>query len=98
MPDSYDKGDLIEVEGQFKRVSDGELFDPTTVKFAFKKPGAATVTYEHGVDAELTKDSVGVYQVELDLDTSGNWHYRMYAEGTGQTAAEGSVHVRDSNV
>lgn len=98
MSGSYDLGEKIAVDGEFKRESDGELIDPTTVKFDVKKPDGVTTAYVYGTDAELVKDAVGQYHAELDLDQSGNWHYRMYSEGTGQTAAEDDLFVRQSLV
>lgn len=97
MPNSYDKGDLVRIDGTFKNASTEAELDPTTVKFTFKKPDGTTTTYVFGTNAELVQDDTGEYHVDLDLDQAGRWYYRMFSEGTGQTAAEGSLHVREPN-
>lgn len=61
------------------------LTDPTAIIFKFKKPNGTITTYTHGTDAQLVKDSTGIYHVDLTLDAEGEWAYRW--EGTGALVA-----------
>ena len=72
----HDLGDLVRCTGTF--TTDGTtVHDPTVVKFSFQKPGGATVTYTYLTDVELVRDSEGVYHVDLNADTAGQWYYRF---------------------
>jgi hypothetical protein len=98
MANTYDVGDEVRITGTFTD-ADGNAQDPTAVFFAFLAPSATSATtYEYGTDAELVKDSTGVYYVDLDLDEAGLWRYRFYSTGTGQAADEGYLHAREQEV
>lgn len=89
----YDKGDLVRVSGAFTDI-DGVAQDPATITFKFKDPADNVTTYTYGVDAELVKDSVGNYHVDVDADEVGVWYYRYAATGNGQCAEEGDFTIR----
>ena len=46
-----------------------------------------TLTY--GVSPTLMRTSTGIYYVDLDADTAGQWFVRFYATGTGKSAIAG---------
>ncbi len=93
----YRLGQLVRFTGTFVNI-DGENQDPDTVMFAFRGPSDTDATeYTHPADAELVKDGIGIYHVDLDLHTVGTWHYRFYSTGTGQAAEESRVIVQQSN-
>jgi len=83
----YEKGDLVRCSAAFTD-ADGNYLDPTAVLFRFKKPDGTTTTYTYGADAELVKDAVGRYHVDVDADAEGVWAYRFESTGTGQAAGE----------
>jgi hypothetical protein len=90
-------GAAIRVRGKFKIPGTGVLFDPTTVRIAYRQ-GANPVTIKtFGVDAQVVKESTGIYYLDIDANVVGDWHWRIYSEGTGQTADEGTFKVRSSN-
>ena len=94
---TYDVGDLVRCSVSFK-TADGAPRDPTVVKFEWKKPSANNHTeYTYGTDAELVKDGVGNYHVDLSATEAGGWLYRFYATGSGQCAGESYYNVRGSN-
>jgi hypothetical protein len=95
---SYDCGDQVIMQGTFTVAATGALIDPTNVFFQYKAPTlpVTIVTWQFGVDPEVTNSSVGVYQVTLTVNTTGNWHYRFYSTGTGTGAAEGAFNVKSS--
>lgn len=87
MINCYDKGDLIRCSGAFTDAAE-DAQDPTVVIFKFTNPSGNTTTYTYDTDAELVKDSVGNYHVDVDADESGRWYTRWEATGTGQAADE----------
>jgi hypothetical protein len=69
------------------------LTDPTTLVFMFRKPNdSATTTYVWGTDAQLVRDSVGKFHVELSLDQAGIWSWRQQSTGV-VTASQGTFNV-----
>jgi len=92
----YPLGNAIRVVASFKDL-DNALMDPDVVNFSFKIPVGTITTYVYGDDAELVKDSLGVYHVDIDASSIGTWYYRFFATGTGQAAAEGTFVVDESN-
>jgi hypothetical protein len=92
----YDYGDKVRCRGEWTDV-DGDYQDPTSVFFSYIKPNASSaVTFEYTVNDELVKSGVGIYYVDLDADTVGDWWARMFSTGTGQAAYEWEFRVRDS--
>jgi len=93
----YDIGDLVKVSATFTDVTD-DAIDPDVVIFAFKDPVGATTTYTYNEDAELVRDSLGTYHVNVSVDSAGTWYYRWSSTGTGQAAEEDHFVVRASNL
>ena len=88
----YEKGDLVRCSAAFTNIA-GAYVDPAAVLFRFKNPGGTTTTYTYGVDAELVKDAVGQYHVDVDANAEGVWFYRFESTGTGQAAGEEAFSV-----
>lgn len=78
------------------RSAAGALADPDVVKFSFITPAGVTTTYTYPTDTALKKDATGEYHVAIDANAVGKWHYRFFATGTGQAAAEGSFAIAPS--
>lgn len=92
----YDLGDLVRCSGPFTTTA-GAAMDPAAVYFKAKDPeGAVIGPYQYGVDAQLVKDSVGNYHVDLDANKTGTWTYKFYSTGNGQAADERSFTVARS--
>lgn len=70
--------------------------DPDDVFFSVKTPAPVLTTYEYGVDAEVVKDSVGHYHIDLNANEVGVWYVRPFSEGNGQAADEESFTVADA--
>ena len=87
MANFFQVGDLVRVTGTFTTLA-GAATDPTAVFFSYKTPAGVTTTLTYGVDAALVKSSTGVYYVDVNVTAAGNWYYRFYSTGTGQTADE----------
>lgn len=88
------KGDLRRISASFKDLA-GAAVDPTTVTFKFTKPSGVTTSYVYPA-AQVVKDSVGNYHVDLSVDASGLWLYRWESTGTGQAAENGEFMVEPS--
>lgn len=93
----YTLGQLVRVTGTFKD-SDEVVQDPDNVYFSYKAPSDTTATtYTYDVDAELVKDSTGVYHVDIDANEVGTWPYRFFSTGNGQASEECRFIVQQSN-
>ena len=66
------------------------------VAFKIKSLSGETISYEYGQDAELVKDDVGKYHVDISITASGKWYYRFFSTGIGHAAGETSFQVRKS--
>lgn len=96
IPNRYALGDTVTFAANFQ-VADAD-HDPTTVKFTIRNPTGIETTYVYGTDPELTKISVGDYEIELTLNISRSWHYEWEAEGVNKGLIEQRVIVRRSKV
>lgn len=86
---TFHVGALVRCKGTFRDKETNDLVDPTVVLFKWRKPTAAsTTTYTYGVGAELKKQSVGIYYVDLSITEAGVWHTGFYSTGTGQAVEE----------
>lgn len=70
--------------------------DPSTIKLRVTKPDESSVDYSYAAET-LTKDSTGVYYVEIVMDQVGDWLFRWETTAP-QTAEEGSFIVRRNKV
>lgn len=91
----YYYGTKIRCKGTFSD-ADGDEQDPENVYFQFIEPEQDAVSYEYGVDPEVVKEATGIYYVDLDGSTIGDWKYRFYSTGVGQAASEATFTVRSS--
>lgn len=90
-------GASVRVRGKFKNPSTGLLFNPSVVKASYRHAAEAVTTKVYGVDVELVRESLGIYYIDIDANAVGEWHWRIFSEGTGQTAEEGTFKVPTSN-
>lgn len=89
----YDVGDLVRCSGPFTN-SAGAAIDPEAVKVSIRKPDGTVTTYVYNTDAEVVKDSVGNYHIDVDANAAGRWYYRWWSTGNGQAADENWFLVR----
>ena len=90
--DHYDIGDLPRCSAAFTDTDDVAI-DPTALTFTFKDSSGNTTVYTYGVDAQLVKDSVGNYHVDVSVDEAGLWLYWFKATGVAQAVGEQSFYV-----
>lgn len=96
MAGSYDSGDRIRLKTSTAFNVDGVATDPTTITVQIKKPDGTVLTYVYGVDAEVVRDGVGLYHVDINLDQVGTWYYRFAGTGACVAAAETEFYVLES--
>lgn len=93
---SFNIGDRVRVTGTVEQ-ADGTNIDPTVVKSWFRTPAGTITTYTYLTDAQLVKSAVGVYYMDVDLDTVGRWYYGFYSTGTGKaSSSDGVLDVQQS--
>lgn len=95
----FDFGDLVRVSALFAD-SGGTELDPAVVQFQCIAEAIQLVTtLIYGTDAELVRDSIGRYHVDIDSnESSGTWTWRFYSSGSGQGAVEDQFYVRPDAV
>lgn len=93
----YDIGDRRKLSCEIRNES-GVLTDPTTLVFTMREPDGTITDYLYGTDAELVKDSVGVYHVYWDCALAGIHRWRLEADGAVVVAEEALFNVRRSHV
>ncbi len=71
----------------------GVLTDPTLVTGTVIDAKGVSTTYTVLDDAEMTNSSIGVYRIELIVDSEGVWEFRMVATGIVNESAEGRFEV-----
>lgn len=73
------------------------LADPTVLTFTMLEPDSTSTTYVSG-DAEVIRDSLGLFHVYWDCTQAGVHRWRFAATGTIAAAEEASFTVRESRV
>jgi len=82
---AHDVNDTRKLQATFKDVN-GVAQDPTTVTFNMVEPDGAATPYVYGTDAELVRESAGVYYVNWSITQPGRHTWSM--KGTGLVAQE----------
>ena len=91
----YYKGNLIKVTATFKD-STGTVIDPTVVSAQVQTPAKVDTTYIYGVGGQIIRTGTGVYYININTTSSGDWYCRWYSTGAGQAAAEVHFFIYDS--
>lgn len=90
----FDVGDTARVNATFE--DDGLPVDPWTVRFLYRQGTGTITTLTYGVDAAVIRGEPGYYYTDVALPSSGDWYWRVEAEGATDTAEEGAFKVRPS--
>ena len=89
----YDIGDDVRVSITFTDEA-GDPADPTTsVTLKFSDPSGNVTTWVSGVDAEVVKDSTGVYHADIPASSAGTWAYSWIGVGTTDAMDDGQFIV-----
>lgn len=85
---SYPIGDGFRLQGTF--TVDDVLTDPSTIVFQLKDPDDIITTFTYGTDAEVVRDSLGVYHMDVTVTKPLTWYYRIVGTGAVIAAVEGA--------
>ena len=88
----YKMGQKVRCTVNFK--VNNVLTDPTVVTCKVKDPSGNVVPYVYGTDAELVKDSTGIYHVDVVTDEKKQWNVRFEGTGTCTAVEESAFGVR----
>lgn len=75
----HDYGEVVRARNTYTNPDTGAVTDPLTVQVELRKPDGTLTTYVYGTDAELTKISVGLYQMLILLNQTGTYRWRWTA-------------------
>jgi hypothetical protein len=89
---TYDKGDKVRVTGRF---ANGTV-DPTTLTAKISNPSGTVTTYVYGADAQLVRESLGVFYVDVSLTAPGTWLVAFVGTGVAEAAELHELYVRVS--
>lgn len=84
----FDYGEVVRARNTYTDPDTGDLTDPATVTVVVRKPDSTTTTFTFGVDAALTKVSVGVYQILIPLDQTGTFKWKWTGTATNKVAVD----------
>lgn len=90
---SYDQGDVRRLKATFTD-SAGAPADPDGVQFTLRTPGGVQTSYVYLTDAQLVKDSTGVYHVDWTVNDTGRHHYRFAGTGASGQVTVGEFWAR----
>ena len=88
MDDHYEQDSLLRFRATFRN-NDAELADPTTITLRHTEPGVAAVNYVYGTDAEVVRESLGIFHVDYVADIVGEHKWRWLGTGAVQIAIKG---------
>ena len=75
----FDYGEVVRARNSYTDPTDGTPIDPSAVTVEVRKPDLTIETFIYGTDPELTKPSIGVYQVLITLSQTGTYKWRWTA-------------------
>lgn len=67
--------------------------DPDAVYFWFQTPAGVATTYQFGIDAQIVRDAIGKYHVDLTLNEVGFWAMQFSSVGPGQAVFPSEFYV-----
>jgi len=93
MNDIYNVNQGIRFVGEFSK--SGAPTDPTSVTLKVRCPFGVCSDY---TDAELTKDSTGVYHKDMTLTAAGRWWWHWQGIGAVIATDEDYFEVKESHI
>lgn len=91
---AYVSGSTVRMYGVFSVT--GVLTDPSVVTGKVKPPGATTLNFPYGSSAQLVRDGIGLYHLDMVVTATGLWRYRWEGSGSASIAGEGTFDVSNT--
>lgn len=83
--------------GTAKDVDDWQPVDPTTVDAWVRPPDDAQTMHSYlDSPADIERDDVGNFHLDVVADQAGTWYFGFVSTGTGQAAAEHKFVVNET--
>jgi hypothetical protein len=97
---SYNEGDQIHASNEIRSTTAPyDRIDPTTLCFKLQRPDGSSRVYTYGTDAEIVRDSKGVYYMLIDTTGApGRYVGRWWSTGVGQSATPWEAWVAAANL
>jgi len=90
-------GQVVTFNAAFYDEASGDLIDPTLVEFKYHIDDGAVVHFVYGIDAVLTRQSVGKYRVVVNsTGHPGLYNYIWASHGLGTGVATKAVLVQEA--
>lgn len=83
----YGTGEIVRARVTYTDPDTGLVTDPIAVSVVVRQPNGTKTTYVYGVDPELTKVSIGLYQILITLSEDGTYKWKW----TGTAASKATV-------
>ncbi len=93
----YDNGDLVRAATAFTN-SGGSAADPSNITVKYRIGAGVISSYVYGTDAEVVRDSVGNYHIDILMENPGVYHIRWEGTGTVTAADEDTWIVKQSRL
>jgi hypothetical protein len=92
-------GNTVVVSAVIRDKATKALIDPETLRCRVKRRAkdAEETVYVYGTHPELTRRSVGTYELRITPDAPGAWIYRWEGDGPFESAREGTFNIEPSN-
>ena len=90
---SFDVGDSRRFSVAFTDIN-GTAADPSAITFKLVEPDGTETNYTYVTDAELVKDSTGVYHVDITFAQAGRHVIRFEGTGDVVSAEQSEVYIR----
>jgi len=78
MANTYAVGARVRTHGEFRSIT-GELLDPSVVRVTYQTPALVETTKIYGTDAEVIRDGIGRYRIDIDVSAAGLWYYKWFS-------------------
>ncbi len=92
-----DIGDLRRCSVLFKDLS-GAAADPTGIVVAVRDPAGTDTSYTYGSDAELERDGVGAYHIDIPAVLAGRHVVTWTTTGVPQLSESAEFHVKRKSI
>lgn len=74
----------------------GQPIDPDLLRIKVMAPNDVSTTYTYGSGADVVREGIGRYYIDILLTASGHWHWRWESDAPKAGIAEGLISVRRS--
>ena len=93
---AFTEGDLVRVSVLF--LVDDSPLDPNVVTLRYKNPAGTITVWVYLTDAQVVRDSVGLFRADINANAGGVWSFRWEGTGPAQGAGQDTFTVTATNI